>query len=107
MVPKIVVPFALNQNVWKGTESFRNPSAFKSLIGVVDKRERKKHSWHDCSFVSQAEVNKCLTRVPIERVIEDDPTVKGVVVRGKVDPLAEDAQEGLDTVPTPFDIRMA
>lgn len=100
MVPVIVIPYALNQNVIMGSEDAIDPSDFRSKIGVVfnKKKDRKEHTWHDCSFV-KPDPSK-LTRVPLEDVL-DDPTAK-IVIRGKVAPKAVDA--GLPGVTTPFDM---
>jgi hypothetical protein len=104
MVPKRVVPFALNQTVIMGSESFRNPGDFRSKIGIIDKKDKKRKSWHDCSFLEEAETE--ITRVSQEEIMEEsvnDPTAK-IVVKGKdARRLAQDAQMG--SVPTPFDIR--
>ncbi len=99
-VPKQVIPYALNQNVVMGSEDAVDPSDFRSLIGVVfdPKKDKKKHSWHDCSYLEQTDK---ITRTPLEDVLED-PTMK-IIVRGKTIPKAVDAQ--LPGVPTPFDPR--
>lgn len=101
MVPAVVIPYALNQNVIMGSEDAVDPSSFQSKIGVVfnKKKEKKAHSWHDCSFVKPDPTK--LTRVPLEDVL-DDPNAK-IVVRGKIQPKAVDA--GLPGVATPFDPR--
>lgn len=100
MVPTIVIPYALNQNVLMGSEDAVDPSHFESVIGVVfnPKKDKKKHSWHECAFLEQTDK---LTRTPLEDVLED-PSAK-IIVRGKLAPKAVDA--GLPGVTTPFDMR--
>jgi len=101
MVPKIVLPYALNQNVVMGSEDAIDPSDFKSLIGVVynpAKEKGRKHSWHDCSFLEQSDK---LTRTPLEDVLQDPNAT--IQVRGKVIPRASDA--AINTQTTPFDPR--
>lgn len=100
VLPKIVIPYALNQNVVMGSEDAIDPSAFQSLVGVVfdKKKDKRAHSWNDCSYMEQTEA---LTRTPLEDVLED-PNMK-IQVRGKKVPRTIDAQ--LPGVPTPFDPR--
>ncbi len=86
-VPRVCIPYALNQNVRMGTEDAIDPSSFESLVGVeADSKDRKTYSWHDCSYIEQTEA---LTRTPLEDVLED-PTAK-IQVRGKKIPRAVDA----------------
>jgi hypothetical protein len=100
MLPKIVIPYALNQNVVMGSEDAVDPSHFESLVGVVynKKKDGKRHSWHDCTFKEQTDK---LTRTPLENVLED-PHAE-IQVRGRKVPRSVDAQ--LPGVPTPFDHR--
>lgn len=97
MLPKIVVPYALNQNVLMGSEDSVDPSDFQSLIGIVEPKEKQRKSWHDCSYLEQSEE---LTRTPLKDVL-DDPKAK-IEVRGKLIPRAIDA-----AVPAtaPFDVK--
>ena len=94
MVPKLVIPYALNQNVLMGSEDPMDPSEFQSVIGVVDPTGKNKHSWNDCSFIEQDPEK--LTRVPLEDYLED-PSAK-ILVRGKVAPRAGDAALGARSV---------
>ena len=84
MVPKQVMPFALNQNVVMGSEELEDPSDFRSLVGFIDRKDRKPKSWHDISFVPVDDQGlDSMTRVPISAVTEDDPEVRQVLVRGR------------------------
>lgn len=78
MVPRQVIPFALAQTVIMGSEDAFDPSDFQSLIGVIDPKEKRQKSWHDCSFHEQTDT---LTRANLEEVL-DDPSAK-IVVRGR------------------------
>lgn len=100
VLPKQVIPYALNQNVVMGTEDAVDPSAFESLIGVVysAKKDKRKHSWNDCSYLEQSDK---LTRTPLEDVL-DDANAK-IQVRGRLIPRASDAS--LPGTTTPFDPR--
>jgi hypothetical protein len=98
ILPKIVIPYALNQNVVMGSEDAIDPSSFQSLVGVVfnKKKDRKAHSWHDCTYLEQTDK---LTRTPLEDVL-DDPNAK-IQVKGRKVPRSVDA--AMPGVPTPFD----
>ncbi len=98
VLPKVVLPYALNQNVLMGSEDAIDPSEFTSLIGVKYDGRGRKHSWNDCSFLEQTEK---LTRVPLEDVLQD-PNAQ-IQVRGKAIPRAIDSAMG--NAPAPFDPR--
>jgi len=100
MLPTIIIPYALNQNVKMGSEDAVDPSDFVSLVGIVRPKNKKgkDHSWYDCSFCEQTDR---LTRVPLEDVLEDPNAT--IQVRGKAIPRAIDS--GLAGVTTPFDPR--
>ena len=100
MLPRQVIPYALNQHVLLGSESFHNPSDFRSLIGVVDYKAKKKYSWHDCSFLEQS--TEELTRVPQEQIMDEDPLIKGFKVAGKKQLRPDDLGA---QVPTVFDLK--
>jgi hypothetical protein len=99
-IPRQCVPYALSQNPVMGTEDALDPSSFESKVGIIDpkKNPKKNHSWYDCSFrpIDKAE----LTRVNVRKMLEDDPQVSDVVVRGRkiddVRPIGDKA---------PFDVR--
>ncbi len=99
VLPKIVVPYVLNQNVLMGSEDAIDPSDFTSLVGIQYSGKGRKHSWHDCSYLEQA--TDKLTRVPLEDVLQD-PNAE-IQVRGKAIPRAGDA--AINTRTTPFDPR--
>jgi hypothetical protein len=99
MIPRHVVPYALNQNVLLGSESFTNPSDFRSLVGVVDKKATRKHSWHDCSYLEQSDE---LTRVPMAAIMDEDPTITGFKVKGKKQHASDDLGANMPTV---FDLQ--
>ena len=101
MLPVIVIPYALNQNVLMGSEDAVDPSDFVSKVGIVKQAGKKgrSHSWHDCSFL--VENPDELTRVRLADVLED-PNAK-IQIRGKAIPRAVDA--GLPGMTTPFDPR--
>lgn len=102
MIPRVVIPYALNQCVLMGSERLRNPSAFTSLVGIIDSKKKQKHSWHETGFIEDAVVEEHPTRVAFDAVMEDDPTIKGYKIKGRKVPLAEDAEMGMTT--TPFDV---
>jgi hypothetical protein len=105
LIPRIVVPYALNQCVLMGSEDFLNPSRFESLIGVIDGKDTKRRSWHNTEFLPQSEVRKEVTRVPQAALMEEDGSIKEIKTRtfrrdDSVARLGED-------VPTPFDLRQS
>lgn len=77
-LPRIVIPYAKDQNPVMGSEDAIDPSEYQSLIAVVGK--------DDCSPV---EPTGSLTRVNFAEMI-DDPTAQ-ILVRGKSVPRAGDS----------------
>lgn len=108
MVPRQVLPYALNQSVIMGSESFVNPGSFRSRIGVIDNNKKvgpkaKKYSWHDCSFIES--VPDEVTRVSQESLLEEIADPKATLARrGKKQHAVEDAMFDAN-VPTPFDLQ--
>jgi hypothetical protein len=88
MAPRILVPYALNQNVIMGSEDAIDPSGFESY--VVPKIYKRKHGKpttelrYDISFVS-SKVNAAKTRVDLNTYL-DDPSLKVLDGRGKFRP---------------------
>ena len=84
-LPKLFIPFALNQNVVMGSEDAIDPSGFESY--VVPKIFRRKHGKntaelrYDISF-RPSKGNKATTRVDLETYL-DNPSLKVVEGRGK------------------------
>lgn len=105
MVPKQVVPYALNQTVILGSENVKNPTNFRSKIGVIDRKDKKARSWHDCSFFDLKEETE-ITRVTQQDILDEyaEPGAK-VVTRGKRRHRSEDM--AIDMPTTPFDLRPA
>jgi len=81
MVPRDVIPYALNQNVLMGSEQAETPSHFDSLVGFIEPKTKKTRWYHDISYKEQN--NEELTRVPLREFLEDDPQVKDIKVRGR------------------------
>jgi len=85
MAPRVLVPYALNQNVIMGSEDAIDPSGFESY--VVPKIFKRKHGKnteelrYDISF-KPSKVNKATTRVDLETYL-DNPSLKVVEGRGK------------------------
>jgi hypothetical protein len=104
-IPDVAIDFAINQNPVMGSEDRERPTSFLSLVGIVPKRGEKGSKWyHDCSFFderawAESKGTDALTRVPLSEYLEDDPTVKNVVVRGR----RMDRPEESNTAP--FDVR--
>ena len=86
--PKIVVPYALNQNVVMGSEDATDPSGFESyVVPKVKKRKKGKDTgeWrYDFSFLPSKK-NKAVTRVDLETYL-DDPSLKIAGGRGVFKP---------------------
>jgi hypothetical protein len=80
MVPRLIIPYALNQNVLMGSEDPQSPSHFDSLVGFIEPKEKKTRWYHDVTYVEQTEE---LTRVPLREYLEDDPQVTDIKVRGR------------------------
>jgi hypothetical protein len=80
MVPRMIIQYALNQNVLMGSEDPQSPSHFDSLVGFIEPKEKKTKWYHDIGYHEQSEE---LTRVPLREYLEDDPQVKNIVVRGR------------------------
>ncbi len=100
VVPKLVIPYLLNQNVIMGSESALDPSSFRSKVGIPS---AKMKSWQDCSYVPSG--NEEITRVSQAEIMDElvsDPKAK-LVTRGKVVPSSAAAALGVDT--KPFDLR--
>jgi hypothetical protein len=104
MLPRQVVPYALNQNVIMGSEEAMDPSKFESYVGVIERKPgQKKHSWHNCAFVSR-NTNPEVTRVSEEQINEEligDARFK--TARGGRKHKATDAALGVSTAP--FDLQ--
>lgn len=99
LVPRQVLPYALNQTIIMGSEDLRNPGSFKSLVGVPT--ETKK-SWGDCSYCEQSDE---VTRVPANVLMEDDPSIIRIITKGRKEHNSFDAMEGMAGVTTPFEVR--
>lgn len=105
-LPRQVIPYALNQTVIHGTEAALDPGAFESYIGVLDRKDKKKRSWHNCEFVDRSTITE-VTRVSEEAINEEliaDPNFQ--TKRGGKKRTAIDARDGLRPT-APFDIRQA
>ncbi len=87
MIPRQCIAHLLNQNVRMGTEDPLDPSRFQSLVGIIDPKEKRKKSWHDISFIDESEDTgvESMTRVNLREMLEDDPQVKDIKVRGRKD----------------------
>lgn len=104
MVPRQVIPFALNQTCIPGSEDALDVTSFRSFIGVIDKKERKPKSWHDISFIDKRSITE-VTRVSEEAINEEliaDPTYK--TQRGGGRHRVSAAREGLRAT-APFDLK--
>ena len=94
LVPKQVVPNALNQTVVMGSERAKDPSHFESKIGLVPTPEQVKAAtergkrlkpWHNCEFLDDSG-NTEITRVSRAELLDElvlDPTAK-LVTKGKI-----------------------
>ena len=85
MAPKILVPYALNQNVVMGSEDPIDPSGFESyVVPKVKKRKKGKatEEWrYDFSFLP-SKSNKAKTRVDLATYL-DEPSLKILPGRGE------------------------
>jgi hypothetical protein len=81
MVPRTIIPYALNQNVVMGSEDPLSPSHFDSHVGFVEPKEKKTKWYHEISFLEVDEAEP--TRVKLREFLEDDPQVKDIKVRGR------------------------
>jgi hypothetical protein len=79
MVPKIVVPFAKNQNVLMGSEDAIDPSDFKFLVAVKGSKDSD----------SYQEQSGAPARVSLESMLDDPNST--IMLRGKVQHRAFDA----------------
>lgn len=87
MIPRQCIPFVLGQNPVMGSEEAEDPSAFESLVGIIDpkKNPKKRHSWYNCEFIpAEEEGIGNMTRVNVERMLEGElkPGEK-ILVRGR------------------------
>ncbi len=94
LVPKQVVPNALNQTVVMGSEKAKDPSNFESKVGLVPKPEqikaaaergKKLKPWNNCEFLDDRK-NTEISRVSRAELMDElvlDPTAK-LVVKGKI-----------------------
>lgn len=71
-VPRIVIPYARNQNIIMGSEDAIDPSDYQSLIGVVAADNAKQKD--DLTFVASNDAAP--TRVRLEDLIGDNDRVK-------------------------------
>jgi hypothetical protein len=103
-IPRQCIPYVLSQNPVMGSEDPSDPSNFQSLVGIIDpkKNPKKKHSWYNCDFLPKAEQGiENMTRVNLRSVLEDDPQVKDIVVRGRKIDQVRPGQDGQDIFQTP------
>lgn len=82
--PKIVIPYAFNQNVVMGSEDPTDPSGFDSYVVPKIKKVKKGKvldEWrYDFSFLPSKR-NKAITRVDLASYL-DDPSLKVLEGRG-------------------------
>lgn len=105
MVPRQVVPYALNQTVIMGSEDVKSPSTFRSKVGVIDRRAEKdpkfrKKSWHDISFFDTRQETE-ITRVPAEQILEEFAEPGAKIRAGGRKHRPSDA--AIDAATAPFD----
>lgn len=85
MAPRILVPYALNQNVIMGSEDAIDPSGFESyVVPKIYKRKKGQPTGelrYDISF-RPSKVNDAKTRVDLSTYL-DDPSLKVLDGRGK------------------------
>lgn len=85
MAPKVLVPYALNQNAVMGSEDPHDPSGFESyVVPKMFKRKRGQQTdelRYDISFLPSKKNTK-KTRVDLEAYL-DDPSLKVLDGRGK------------------------
>jgi hypothetical protein len=88
-IPKVAMSYARAQNPIMGSESVTDPSAFDCLLGFIPKKGEKFHpsymvtDFFDVTADALEKGTDALTRVPLSEVLEDDPQVKDVKVRGR------------------------
>lgn len=102
-LPVIAAPYAKSQNVRMGSENPEDPSDYEVLVGVRAKKGKPQRD--DISYLEQSEE---LTRVNLQEMLADDPSVKEIKLAGKRNqPRARRAEADVPVTVNAVDFRRA